>query len=92
MERWTKRFGNGFDEFAYTRKLGNPGVACLKCDISRPARLQVDVRKIAPRLYQYTPIDDCPRYNVLTTLFLQDGEQYIGFLDAVIEEMPFAFQ
>ena len=38
---------------------------------SRPVpgdRVQIDVCKIAPAVYQYTAIDDCSRYRVLAVI------------------------
>lgn len=62
---------------------------------SRPVpgdRIQMDVCKIAPGLYQYTAIDDCTRYKVLRLYSRRTASNTLQFLDAVIEEMPFAFQ
>ena len=62
---------------------------------SRPIpgdRVQMDVCKIAPGLYQYTAIDDCTRYKVLRLYSRRTANNTLDFLDAVIEEMPFAFQ
>lgn len=62
---------------------------------SRPIpgdRIQMDVCKIAPGLYQYTAIDDCTRYKVLRLYSRRTANNTLNFLDAVIEEMPFAFQ
>jgi transposase InsO family protein len=55
-------------------------------------RVQMDVCKIAPGLYQYTAIDDCTRYKVLRLYSRRTASNTLDFLDAVIEEMPFAFQ
>ena len=55
-------------------------------------RVQMDVCKIAPGLYQYTAIDDCTRYKVLRLYSRRAASNTLDFLDAVIEEMPFAFQ
>ena len=52
----------------------------------------VDVCKIAPGLYQYTAIDDCKRYKVLRLYPRRAATNTLDFLDAVMEEMPFAFQ
>jgi len=62
---------------------------------SRPVpgdRVQMDVCKIAPGLYQYTAIDDCTRYKVLRLYSRRTAANTLDFLDAVMEEMPFAFQ
>ena len=52
----------------------------------------MDVCKIAPGLYQYTAIDDCTRYKVLRLYSRRTASNTLDFLDAVLEEMPFAFQ
>jgi len=62
---------------------------------SRPVpgdRVQMDVRKIAPGIYQYTAIDDCSRYKVLRLYSRRTANNTMDFFDAVIEEMPFAIQ
>jgi len=62
---------------------------------SRPVpgdRVQMDVCKIAPGLYQYTAIDDCSRYKVLRLFKRRTANSTLEFFDAVIEEMPFAIQ
>ena len=62
---------------------------------SRPVpgdRVQMDVCKIAPGIYQYTAIDDCSRYKVLRLYSRRTASNTIDFFDAVIEEMPFAIQ
>ena len=55
-------------------------------------RVQMDVCKIARGLYQYTAIDDCTRYKVLRLYSRRTAGNTLDFLDAVMEEMPFAFQ
>lgn len=62
---------------------------------SRPVpgdRVQMDVCKIAPGIYQYTAIDDCSRYKVLRLYSRRTANNTMDFFDAVIEEMPFAIQ
>ena len=62
---------------------------------SRPLpsdRVQMDVCKIAPGIYQYTAIDDCSRYKVLRLYSRRTASNTIDFFDAVIEEMPFAIE
>lgn len=62
---------------------------------SRPIpgdRVQMDVCKIAPGVYQYTAIDDCSRYKVLGIYCRRTAANTLDFLDRVIEEMPFAIQ
>ena len=52
----------------------------------------MDVCKIAPSNYQYTAIDDCTRYKVLRLYSRRTADSTLDFLEAVIEEMPFAFR
>lgn len=62
---------------------------------SRPIpgdRIQMDVCKIAPGLYQYTAIDDCTRYKILRLYRRRTAANTLLFLEAALEEMPFAFQ
>jgi transposase InsO family protein len=62
---------------------------------SRPIpgdRVQMDVRKIAPGVYQYTAIDDCSRYKVLGVYPRRNAKSTLGFLERVVEEMPFPIQ
>lgn len=62
---------------------------------SRPVpgdRVQVDVCKIAPKLYQYTAIDDCSRFQVVGLYPRRTAANTIHFLERVLEEMPFAIQ
>lgn len=55
-------------------------------------RIQIDTCKIAPRLYQYTAIDDCTRVRVLAIYSRRTAANSHLFLDKVIEEMPFPVQ
>lgn len=55
-------------------------------------RVQMDVCKIAPRIYQYTAIDDCTRYRVLAIYKRRTAENTLKFLDKVMEETPFPIQ
>jgi transposase-like protein len=58
---------------------------------SRPIpgdRVQMDVCKIRPGVYQYTAIDDCSRYKVLGVYSRATGANTLSFLERVIEEMP----
>jgi transposase InsO family protein len=55
-------------------------------------RIQMDTCKIAPRLYQYTAIDDCTRVRVLAIYSRRTAANSLLFLDKVIEEMPFPIQ
>jgi transposase InsO family protein len=62
---------------------------------SRPIpgdRVQMDICKIAPGLYQYTAIDDCSRYKVIGLLKRRTAANSIAFLEQVVEEMPFPIQ
>lgn len=62
---------------------------------SRPVpgdRVQVDVCKIRPGLYQYTAVDDCSRFQVLGLFARRTATSTLAFLEQVIEEMPFAIQ
>ncbi len=62
---------------------------------SRPVpgeRIQMDTCKIRPRLYQYTAIDDCTRYQVVDIFPNRNADNTIEFLEKVIEEMPFPIQ
>jgi transposase InsO family protein len=55
-------------------------------------RVQMDVCKIAPGLYQYTAIDDCSRYKVIGLFKRRTAANSIAFLEQVVEEMPFPIQ
>lgn len=55
-------------------------------------RVQMDTCKIAPKLYQYTAIDDCTRVRVLAIYQRRTAANSLLFLDKVIEEMPFPVQ
>lgn len=55
-------------------------------------RVQMDVCKIAPKLYQYTAIDDCSRYQVVAVFPRKSATSTLTFLDQVVEEMPFSIQ
>jgi len=62
---------------------------------SRPVpgdRIQMDVCKIRPGVYQYTAIDDCSRYKVLGVYKRAIATNTLDFVDRVIEEMPFPIQ
>jgi transposase InsO family protein len=62
---------------------------------SRPVpgdRVQVDVCKIAPSVYQYTAIDDCSRFQVLAVHPRRNAKATLAFLEQVQEEMPFPIQ
>jgi len=66
-----------------------------KLRYSRPVpgdRVQMDVCKICPGVYQYTAIDDCSRYAVFGIYPRRTAAHTLDFLDRVIEEMPFAIQ
>jgi transposase InsO family protein len=55
-------------------------------------RVQMDVCKICPGVYQYTAIDDCSRYKVLGIYSRQTASNTLLFLERVVEEMPFPVQ
>jgi transposase len=55
-------------------------------------RVQMDVCKIAPGLYQYTAIDDCSRYKVMGLFKRRTAANSVSFLEQVVEEMPFPIQ
>jgi transposase InsO family protein len=55
-------------------------------------RVQMDTCKIAPRVYQYTAIDDCTRIRVLATFSRRTAANSLRFLEQVIEEFPFPIQ
>lgn len=62
---------------------------------SRPVpgdRVQMDVSKICPGVYQYTAIDDCSRCKVVGSFPRRTAVNTLRFLEQVIEEMPFAIQ
>jgi transposase InsO family protein len=62
---------------------------------SRPVpgdRVQIDVCKIAPALYQYTAIDDCSRWKLLGLYPRRSATSTLGFLGRLLEEMPFPIQ
>ncbi|SFC83192.1 Homeodomain-like domain-containing protein [Parapedobacter composti] len=62
---------------------------------SRPVpgdRVQMDVCKIAPGLYQYTAIDDCSRFKVLALYPRRTAANTLRFLELVLEQMPFPIQ
>ncbi len=65
------------------------------CRYSRPIpgdRVQMDVCKIGPGCYQYTAIDDCSRYAVVSLYDRRTAKNTLRFLDKVVEQMPFAIQ
>lgn len=55
-------------------------------------RVQMDVCKIGPRLYQYTAIDDCSRYQVVGLFPSRSAKSTLAFLEQVVEEMPVSIQ
>src|SRR5262249_22816613 len=59
---------------------------------SRPVpgdRVQMDVCKIAPALYQYTAIDDCSRWKVMGLYPRRSATSTLSFLDRLLDGMPF---
>jgi len=66
----------------------------IKC-YSRPIpgdRVQMDTKKLAPGLYQYTAIDDCTRWRVLGVYDKRTAANSLLFLERIIEEFPFPIQ
>jgi transposase InsO family protein len=62
---------------------------------SRPVpgdRVQMDVCKIRPGLYQFTAVDDCSRYLVAGLARRASAAAALAFLDQVLDEVPFAIQ
>lgn len=62
---------------------------------SRPVpgdRVQMDVCKIRPGLYQFTAVDDCSRCLVAGLARRASATATLAFLDQVLDEMPFAIQ
>lgn len=62
---------------------------------SRPVpgdRVQMDICKIGPGLYQYIAIDDCSRYQVVAVFPRKTAASTLQLLEQVVEEMPFSIQ
>ena len=55
-------------------------------------RVQMDVMKIRPGMYQYTAIDDCTRYRVLALYSRRSAKNTVVFIEKTVEEMPFPIQ
>jgi transposase InsO family protein len=55
-------------------------------------RVQMDVCKIAPKLYQSTAIDDCTRLKVIRLYPNKQAVSTLDFLDQVVSEFPFPIQ
>jgi transposase InsO family protein len=55
-------------------------------------RVQMDVCKIAPQLYQFTAIDDCTRLKVLRLYSNKSAGSTLDFLTHVLSEFPFPIQ
>lgn len=55
-------------------------------------RVQFDVMKVGPRLYQYTAIDDCTRYRILALYPRRTAANSVDFLEKVQDEIPFPIQ
>ncbi len=55
-------------------------------------RVQMDVCKIGPKLYQYTAIDDCTRIKVLRLYPDRTAARSLDFLEQVLEELPFPIE
>jgi transposase InsO family protein len=55
-------------------------------------RVQMDVCKIAPKLYQYTAIDDCTRIKILRLYPNRTAASSLDFLEWIISELPFPIE
>jgi transposase InsO family protein len=55
-------------------------------------RVQMDVCKIAPKLYQYTAIDECTRVKVLGLYPNKTAHSTLTFLEQVVAAFPFPIQ
>jgi transposase InsO family protein len=55
-------------------------------------RVQMDVCKIAPQLYQFTAIDDCTRLKVLRLYPNKSAASTLDFLTHLQRELPFPMQ
>lgn len=52
----------------------------------------MDVCKIAPKLYQYTAIDDCTRLKVIRLYPRKQAINTLDFIDQLVAEFPFPMQ
>ena len=55
-------------------------------------RVQMDICKIGPKLYQYTAIDDCTRFKVMQLHPNKSAASTLAFLQQVTAGMPFPIQ
>ena len=55
-------------------------------------RAQMDTLKLAPRLYQYTFVDDCTRFLLAILCPRRTAANTVLFLDHVLEHTPFPIQ
>jgi transposase InsO family protein len=55
-------------------------------------RVQMDVCKIGPKVYQFTAIDDCTRLKVVRLYPSKESNSTLLFLEEVIREFPFPVQ
>lgn len=55
-------------------------------------RVQFDVCKIAPGLYQYTAVDDCTRWLLAALYVRKTAANTLAFLERVRAELPFPIQ
>lgn len=55
-------------------------------------RVQLDVCKIAPGLYQYTAVDDCTRWLLAALYVRKSAASTLAFLQRVRAELPFPVQ
>lgn len=70
-----------------------PRKSCKRYQKECPGeRVQMDVCKIAPHLYQFTVIDDCTRLKVLRLYPNKSANSTLDFLTHVLSELPFPIQ
>lgn len=55
-------------------------------------RVQMDVCKIGPKLYQYTAIDDCTRLKVVKLYSKKAAVSTLDFIDQIVVAFPFPVQ
>lgn len=69
----------------------NKEVKRYQCELPGE-RVQIDVCKIGPGVYQYTAVDDCTRYKVVAAFSRVSAKHTLQFIEKVVEEMPFPIQ
>jgi transposase len=81
------------DGFALLKANRRPRKGCKRYQKEIPGeRVQMDVCKIAPQLYQFTAIDDCTRLKVLRLYANKSAASTLDFLTHVQGELPFPIQ